>query len=152
MVSAWIRRTLVGIVRSKLRALGRGEPGADLPLVTAHRLVGHLGVVAAAHEQSEGTLSAPIVHESDRHSRAEHGAGGVELRLGAATGEHLLHELGSDPPALQRSGDPILAPAVESPPILDETAREAGVVEISGARDLGQRRIGGGRLDSPPLE
>ncbi len=120
--------------------------------MAAHGLVGDLGVVPASRQQTQGTPPAPIVHGSDGHSLTEQGARGLELRLSAPTGDHLLHELGSDPPPLKRSGDPLLAPAVESPPIFDETAREAGVVEVSGAGDLDQRSVGGARLDAPPLE
>ncbi len=124
----------------------------SLSLVAAQGLVAHLGVVPAAHEQPQGTLPAPIIHGSDGHSLGEHGARGLELRLLVATGEHLPHELGRDSPPLELSGGSLLAPAVESPPIFDETAREAGVVEVPGAGDFDQRPLGGGRLDAPPLE
>ncbi len=120
--------------------------------MAAHGLVGHLGVVPAAHEQTQGALPTPVVHGSDGHSLGEQGARGLELGLGAPTGEHLPDELGRDSPPLERSRDPLLAPAVESSPIFHETAREAGVVEVPGAGDLDQRPVGGGRLDAPPLE
>ncbi len=120
--------------------------------MAAHGFVGRLGVVPAAQEETQGTLSTPVVHGSDGHSLGEQGACGPELRLGAPTGEHIPHELGRDSPPLERSRDPLLAPAVESSPIFDETAREAGVVEVPGGGDLGQRPVGGGGLDAPPLE
>ena len=151
-MSGWIAGYAHHGLRSESRQPGRCGHGGNLPLVAAYGLVGHIGVVAAAHEQTQCTLPAPVVHGPGRRSLGEQGARGLELRLRVAIGEHLTHELGRNPPTLQTSGDPLLAPAVESPPIFDETAREAGVVEVPAAGDLGQRRLGGGRLDASPLE
>lgn len=119
--------------------------------MATYGLVCDIGVVAAADEQAQGALTTPIVCRRDSHALGEQGARRLELRL-TAIGEHLARELGRDPPALEGSGDPLPAPPVEPSPIFDETAREAGVVEVSGAGDLGQRRIGGGRLDASSLE
>jgi len=120
--------------------------------VAADGLVRHIRAVSAAYEQTVGTPPALVVHGPDRNSLGEQGASGLELHLGVAIGEHLTNDLGRNPPALQRSGDPLLAPAVEVTPIFDETAREAEIVEVSCVGDLGQRGLGVARRDASPLE
>ena len=115
-------------------------------------LVGKLGLIPPPNEQLPGTVATAVVLGRRGEALLEKLQGGLELGLALHSGQGALDELALDATPVQVALDPLRAPAIERPAVLDELPRVAGVVEKTGLLELRYRLVDLSRSHPPSLE
>src|SRR3954452_21190 len=132
---------------------GRRPPGAlRLALDGADGVVGELELVAAAHEQSERALALAVGTRRRPQATAEQVDGGGELVVVIGVRRRGARERPVDSEGDEAMLDALGAPRVEAPAVLGEAPREASVVEVTLALELGNRPLDARGLDPLALE
>jgi hypothetical protein len=97
--------------------------------------VGQFRLIAAPDQHAPGLVTFAVSVEWEREAAVQELDCNCQLFLVPVADQRLVDQLTPDPPPLEITGNPLVAPTIEQPPVLRKPPRIASVVDKTFSND-----------------